>query len=103
MARIPSLTTSEDPHGRGLAHGRSFAQQIADNVQTYLRRFAASGLGRDAAFAEAERWLAAMRARNSEYAEEMHGVAQGSRQTDEAIALLNARYELAFTLFGQDA
>ena len=44
-----------------------------------------------------------MRTRNSEYAEEMRGVAQGSRQSDEAIALLNARYELAFTLFGQDA
>ena len=103
MTRIPSLTTGEDLLGRGLAHGRRFAQEIADNVQTYLRRFAASGLGRDAAFAEAERWLAAMRTQSPEYAEEMRGVAQGSRQSDEAIALLNARYELAFTLFGQDA
>ena len=103
MTRIPSLTTGEDAHGRGLAHGRRFAQEIADNVATYLRRFAASGLSRDAAFAEAEHWLAAMRTWNSEYAEEMRGVAQGSRQSDEAIALLNARYELAFTLFGQDA
>jgi isopenicillin-N N-acyltransferase like protein len=33
----------------------------------------------------------------------MRGIADGSGQSEETIALLNARYELAFTLFGQDA
>jgi isopenicillin-N N-acyltransferase-like protein len=33
----------------------------------------------------------------------MRGIADGSGQSGETIALLNARYELAFTLFGQDA
>ena len=33
----------------------------------------------------------------------MQGIADGSRQSAAAIALLNARYELAFTLFGQEA
>jgi isopenicillin-N N-acyltransferase-like protein len=103
MTTIALLTTQGDAYGRGLAHGRRFAQEIADNVETYLRRFAASGLNRDAAFAEAERWLAAIAAQNSAYAEEMRGIAEGSGQSGETIALLNARYELAFTLFGQEA
>src|SRR5882757_6264132 len=103
MTRIPLLTTDGDAHARGLAHGRRFASDIADNVGTYLRRFAASGLDRDAAFAEAERWLAAIDAQSPSYAEEMRGIADGSGQTNETIALLNARYELAFTLFGQEA
>lgn len=103
MTRIPSLTTDEDPHGCGFAHGRRFRTEIADNVETYLRRFAASGLDRDAAFAEAALWLKAMGKQNVAYAEEMLGIAQGSGQSEETIALLNARYELAFTLFGKDA
>jgi isopenicillin-N N-acyltransferase-like protein len=103
MTGIPLLTTEGDAHARGLAHGRRFAQEIADNVGTYLRRFAASGLNRDEAFAEAARWLEAINAQNSSYAEEMAGIADGSGQSEATIALLNARYELAFTLFGQEA
>lgn len=103
MARIPLLTTDGDAHARGLAHGRRFTREVADNVETYLRRFAASGLGRDQAFAEADRWLAAIGAQSPSYAEEMRGIADGSGQTEATIALLNARYELAFTLLGQEA
>ncbi len=103
MSRIPLLTTDGDPYACGVAHGRRFAREVADNLETYLRRFAASGLGRDAAFAEAERWLTAMRSQSTTYADEMQGIADGSRQSAAAIALLNARYELAFTLFGQEA
>lgn len=100
---IPSLTVGDDPHERGLAHGRAFARQIGENVATYLARFAASGLDRDAAFVEAERWLKSMRAQNEDYAAEMSGIALGANQSEAAVALLNARYELAFTLFGKDA
>jgi isopenicillin-N N-acyltransferase like protein len=103
MTGIPLLTTDGDAHSRGLAHGRRFAQEIADNVGTYLRRFAASGLDRDAAFTEAGRWLAAIDAESPSYAEEMRGIAEGSGQSNAIIALLNARYELAFMLFGQEA
>jgi isopenicillin-N N-acyltransferase like protein len=103
MPTIPLLTTQGDDHSRGLAHGRRVTREIADNLETYLRRFAASGLGRDAAFAEAERWLAAIASQDSAYADEMRGIADGSGQSEETIALLNARYELAFTLFGQEA
>ena len=103
MSSIPFLTTDGDAHARGLAHGRRFAQDIAANVATYLRRFAASGLDRDGAFSEAEIWCQAIAEQSPSYAEEMRGIADGSGQSEQAIALLNARYELAFTLFGQEA
>ena len=103
MPSIPFLTTDGDAHARGLAHGRRFAQDIAANVATYLRRFAASGLDRDGAFSEAEIWCRAIAEQSPSYAEEMRGIADGSGQSEQAIALLNARYELAFTLFGQEA
>jgi isopenicillin-N N-acyltransferase like protein len=103
MTDIALLTIEGGAHARGLAHGRRFAAEIADNVATYLRRFAASGLDRDQAFIEAARWRAAIAAHNGSYAEEMQGIAEGSGQSAETIALLNARYELAFTLFGQEA
>ena len=79
MSAIPLLTTQGDAHACGLAHGRRFAQEIADNVATYLRRFAASGLGRDEALGEAEQWLKAIAGQNPGYAEEMRGIAEGSR------------------------
>src|SRR5262252_5960033 len=103
MSDIAVLTTEGDAHACGLAHGRRFAREIADNVATYLRRFAASGLGHEEAFAEAERWRSAIAAQNPSYGEEMRGIAEGSGQSEATIALLNARYELAFTLFGQEA
>src|SRR5215813_12609874 len=103
MTDIPLLTTEGDAYECGFAHGRRFAREIADNVATYLRRFAASGLERDAAFAEAERWREAIDAQSPDYAEEMRGIAEGCGQSETIIALLNARYELAFTLFGQEA
>ncbi len=100
---IPSLTVGEDPHERGVLHGRTFKTQIADNLNTYLARFAASGMDRDGSYAEAARWGAAMSRQNTEYAAEMAGIAQGSGEDPAAIWLLNARYEIAFTLFGKDA
>ena len=103
MSPIPFLAVKGSAHERGLAHGRRFAREIADNIETYLRRFAASGLDRADAFVEAERWLCAIASANPAYAEEMQGIAQGSGQREENIALLNARYELAFTLLGREA
>src|SRR5262249_11809842 len=67
MTAIPLLTTEGDAYARGLAHGQRFGREIADNVETYLRRFAASGLDREAAFVEAERWLKAIGAENRSY------------------------------------
>src|SRR5438132_14404061 len=103
MTAIAHLTTEGGPHACGLAHGRRFAREIAENVATYLRRFAASGLNRDEAFGEAARWRNAIAAHNGAYAEEMRGIADGSGHSEDTIARLNARYALAFTLPAQEA
>jgi isopenicillin-N N-acyltransferase like protein len=103
MTNIPVMTVEGDAYACGLAHGVRFNREIAQNIESYLRRFAASGLGKEAAFAEAERWRDAIAELNSSYAEEMRGIADGAGQSEGAIALLNARYELAFTLFGREA
>ena len=100
---IPALTVGEHAFERGQKHGRAFQRQIADNVETYIARFEASGLQRTAAFEEARRWGAAMQRQNGDYAEEMDGIAAGAGIDCAAIHLLNARYEIAFTLFGKDA
>jgi isopenicillin-N N-acyltransferase-like protein len=103
MPTIPLLTIEGDAYACGLAHGRRFTREIADNIETYLSRFAAAGLAREEAFAEAHRWREAIAAESPAYAEEMHGISDGSGHSETGIALLNARYELAFTLFGQEA
>ena len=103
MSTVPILTVEGDAHACGFAHGRRFAREIAENLTTYLRRFAASGLGREQALAEAARWRDAIAAQSACYAQEMQGIAEGSGQDELSITLLNARYELAFTLFGQEA
>src|SRR5262249_10589297 len=103
MTAIALLTTEGDAHACGLAHGRRFAREIADNVATYLRRFAASGLNREEAFAEAGRWRKALAAHNGAYAEEMRGVAGGCGRGEDPVALLKGRSELASTVFGQEA
>lgn len=103
MNPIPSLTVGDDPLERGRLHGDRFAAQIANNLETYLQRFEASGLDRGSALAEGEEWHRAMRGQNADYAAEMAGIAETSQRSRAEIALLNARYEIAFTLFGRDA
>lgn len=100
---MPCLTVGENAYERGLAHGKTFSADVAANLETYLRRFEASGLPREEAFEEALRWQASMESQNAEYAEEMLGIAKGAEQNTAAIALLNARYEIAFMIFGKDA
>ena len=103
MSAIACLTVTGDAHACGLAHGTRFAREIAENIETYLRRFAASCLARDQALVEGRRWLAAIAKTNPAYAEEMRGIAEGCAGDETAIALLNARYELVFGLFGKEA
>ncbi|NVO13427.1 MAG: hypothetical protein HXX10_05260 [Rhodoplanes sp.] len=103
MSPIRCLDVGEDSFDRGLAHGRSFKDDVAANLKTYLRRFEASGLAPADALAEGARWQAAMARQNDDYVAEMKGIAAGAEQSEAAVALLNARYEVAFTLFGRDA
>ncbi len=101
--QIPVLDLGEDPQERGRVHGRQFADGVRHNLGVYLDRFSASGLGRGDALAEGEAWDAAIARMAPDYAAEMRGLAEGAGLSRAELALLNARYEIAFTLFGREA
>nr|WP_232372175.1 C45 family peptidase [Acuticoccus mangrovi] len=104
MRAFPVLDLSgDDPEAHGRLHGERFTASVAHNLATYLARFEASGLDRDAAIAEGARWAGAIAEAAPAYAAEMRGIAAGAGRTLGEIALLNARYEIAFTLFGREA
>ena len=44
MTDLPVLELGSDAYERGLTHGRALRVQIAENIDTYLARFAAGGL-----------------------------------------------------------
>lgn len=103
MTAIKTIDLDGHAFARGVAHGRALKREVADNIETYLRRFVAGGLDRDAALREGARWVDAIAAADLDYADEMRGIAEGAGQTAAALAMLNARYEIAFTLFGREA
>ena len=96
---LPVLDLGSDPYERGLVHGRELAGAIADNVRTYLARFAISGLDAETARREGHDWIDVTRRQNPEYAEEMRGIADGSELPLADIVMLNVRYEITFGLF----
>lgn len=101
---FPLLDLSGDePEARGRAHGERFAASIAHNLGAYLARFEASGLSSTAALAEGEAWDGAIARSAPEYAAEMRAIAAAAGRSRGELALLNARYEIAFTLFGREA
>jgi isopenicillin-N N-acyltransferase-like protein len=102
--RIPVLDLDgDDPEAAGRLHGERFAGSIAHNLRVYLDRFAARGLDPARAIAEGVRWEAAIADQAPRYAAEMRGIARGAGRAPEEIALINARYEIAFSLFGREA
>ncbi len=100
---LPVLDLGDDPYERGLVHGRELAAAIADNVRTYLARFAASGLDSETARREGHNWIDVTRRQNPEYAEEMRGIADGSDLPLADIVMLNVRYEITFGLILKDS
>jgi isopenicillin-N N-acyltransferase-like protein len=103
MTALPILDLGDDPFERGLIHGRELAPMIAENIDTYLARFAAGGLDKDDARKEGETWVEVIAGQNAEYSQEMRGVAEGADLPLGDIAMLNARYEITFGLFGREA
>ena len=103
MTKLPLLELQGTPFERGLEHGRELKDDISANVKTYLARFAASGLSKEAARQEGENWVNVITGQNTSYAEEMKGISEGSGLPLSDIAMLNARYEITFGLMGAEA
>ena len=103
MTDLPFLELQGTAFERGLKHGLELKEAISENIETYLTRFAASGLSIDAARQEGETWIKRITGHNTSYAEEMKGVSEGSGLPLSDIAMLNARYEITFGLMGAEA
>jgi isopenicillin-N N-acyltransferase-like protein len=103
MTTPPLLDLPAEPYERGRDHGAAMAGLIRDNIETYLDRFASGGLGREAALALGEEWAPRIGRYDAEYHEEMRGVAEGADLPLATIAMLNARYELTYGVFGREA
>lgn len=79
------------------------ADAIACNVEIYRDRFLGSGVTANELKVKAGEWGARFEAHDIEYAAEMRGVAEGANLPFEDIALLNARYELSYSLYTSEA
>lgn len=103
MATLSVLDLGVDAKERGVVHGRTMAAEIRDNLETYLARFDAGGVSGDVVRANGERWADFIARDNPEYAEEMAGIAEGAGLPLTDIAILNARYEITYSVFAAEA
>jgi len=103
VAELTILELGPDPRERGIVHGRAMRREIQENVSTYARRFEAGGAKLPQVLEQSDAWAAFIARDNPEYAEEMAGIASGAGLSLTEIAMLNARYELAYCLFGSEA
>ena len=56
MTGLPIIDLAGDAKARGATHGAALPDAIRDNIETYLARFEAGGIDREAALAEGARW-----------------------------------------------
>lgn len=103
MAALRLLDLGDDPQERGRIHGSTLANEIRANLATYLDRFSIAGVTRPSVLERSEKWLAFMQQDNRDYATEMKAVAQAAGLSEVELALLNARYEITYEVFGREA
>src|SRR5579863_6602782 len=103
MAQLTVLDLGPDPRERGKVHGREMRGEIRTNYETYIERFEAGGAKQSVVLQQSDAWAAFIARDNPEYATEMEGIAAGAGVSMTEIALLNARYELTYCVFGWEA
>jgi isopenicillin-N N-acyltransferase-like protein len=103
MADLTILELHSDPRERGIVHGRAMRAAIRDNYATYVERFQIGGATLPVVLEQSEAWAAFIARDNPEYGEEMAGIATGADLSLTEIAMLNARYELTYSVFGSEA
>ena len=103
MIELRVLDLFSDPRERGIVHGREMRSEIKANLTTYMERFETGGAKKSAVLEQSEAWAAFIARDNPEYAEEMTGIAGGANLSLTEVALLNARYEIGYCVFGSEA
>jgi isopenicillin-N N-acyltransferase-like protein len=94
MFPILDISAHTDAHERGIAYGFGARDQIAHSVSTYARLFAACGIDWAEASGRSLRYLAVIEALDAALVDELRGIAEGGRQSFEAILALNCRTEI---------
>ncbi len=97
---LPLLEVDGGPRDVGRQHGRGASAAVAHNVRLYLGRFESeAGIDRAEIRRRSEAYLAVIEEANPAYAEEMAGIAEGSRQDLLDVVAVNVRYEILYTEF----
>jgi len=100
---IRLLDLTGDATSRGHQHGTALAPNIKANVETYKNRFMIGGASEARIAEETETWAKRLEEHDAEYYEEMQAIAEASDTPLRDIALLNARYEISYSLYSQEA
>jgi isopenicillin-N N-acyltransferase-like protein len=98
MSGLPIIDLAGSPFDLGRGHGTALAGRIGTNYALYSRIIhETTGLNQPALFGAARRFLESLEEHAPELAEELAGLAAGSGLPQEAIMVLNARSELAYS------
>jgi isopenicillin-N N-acyltransferase-like protein len=100
---IQSVVLDGPPHERGITHGEHFADEIKQNVRTYLDRFQYHGANEKIVREKAQEFLSLIEENERKYFTEMKGIAEGSGVPLEDITILNARWEVMYSAFADTA
>lgn len=100
---LTATTLRGDASERGITHGETHANAIAENVETYLAVFDYHGAEESTVYEQAEEFWPLVQEEHPEYATEMEGIATGSGVPIEDITVLNARYEVMYSAFAAEA
>lgn len=98
---LPVLDLGDDPYKRGYEHGYSLKKDIDHNIDIYLSRFNKLGFSSELILSESQKWIPKLEVYDSEFFEELKGLAVGSERNIAEITMLNVRYELIISMFKQ--
>ena len=97
MSGFPVIDLVGAPFDMGLAHGRTLAQEIRANFQTYVKMIRGyAGLGEDRIVELARLFTPVLREETPDLFTEMEGIARGAAVPLETILAINVRTELVF-------
>lgn len=99
MSQAESVVLAGDPYERGVAHGESVREGIANNAEFYFDHFAEHGVSERTALEHADEFLELIEEMNPDYVEEMRGVADGSGLSIEKIAIINVRHTILYSAY----
>jgi isopenicillin-N N-acyltransferase-like protein len=103
MAEMRKLELYGSPFERGKKHGEEFEQEIKENLQNYIELFKYYGATEEEIYDQVDEFVRIIGEENEEYMREMEGVSEGSGLSIEDITILNARYELIYLAWKEEA